>query len=1126
MNIPEDLMKYVKAYLVGPAADNEVINDRPNEHYVLGILFPAGARSTPEDFDTPDSSGGGKHSGEHGSTGAGHGSDDAPEREQVPYRLPSSIGIMCRIADVAAKITATASFATYEKTELGWKRNPVSQTLVVTGTGEEDIINSNGETLAKLTWITGGGDKPTVSATMSVFLSNAMEEYNGRGPGSRDARCERMIFQASIRLDSKRGSFVDSGTTLDRRALMPDEVPLEMLYRERKVYARGYGCAANWDRRGTYPQFIFTETVPHYQSKRIDYELEGDSLLPNPINMVDVDKAESPQALYDLLHDISKKYHRWIVHEESQAKEINNDDFKDALTENVRKCKNAMNRIIDGLEMLRDPANHDVYVAFKAANHAMLLQRLRYREAVRRSKTGIKTSKYLEVADSDKNTWRPFQMAFLLMSLRGIADPESDKGRIDRSTADLLWFPTGGGKTEAYSALAAFAMILRRLRRGNSDGAGVSVIMRYTLRLLTIQQFERAATLICALEHMRRLDPNTLGDEPFLIGLWVGSKLTPNNPENSSEAISGTGNLERSGSPSQLVFCPWCGHDMSTANYCVDKKRTKWTIARCLDPGCDFYSRDPLDIKRALPILTVDHDIYRRCPSMIIATVDKFARLPWKAESSSLFGIVERHCDRCGYLTRGSRHEETWHYESDGKVVVQNAARLDPPDLIIQDELHLITGPLGTMVGLYETVVDYLCSFAAPGGRHPKIVASTATIKGAEEQISRLFNVKDTCVFPSPVARPDNMFFWWESEADGRLYVGTSFSHRSSKFAFARLCAALLQRVHEINDDNSIADAVEPYWTLVAYFNSIRELGSAARLAEDDILENIKTLSKRSGNTQRKMSDTVEITGNVDGQRIRLIRKRLELDSTSDESIDMLLATNMISVGIDLNRLGLMTVAGQPKSVSEYIQATGRIGRRKGIPGAVFTMFNRYKPRDLSQYEDFVGDHSRLQQAVEPAALTPFSDPAVNRAIHAVFIAMIRHTIPGMSNNCDAEKLNQYEKEINGIKLAIIDRFASVENIDKNNIKCTQLMGTLDKFTENWGMHIKKAHGESNSVCYSDDSWDGAQGGPKRNKLVLMRDFATGRQDYHELPRPTPGSLRDVEAMAGLFYDRVTGGAS
>lgn len=1132
--VPVDLLKSAKISLVGPGTSDEVLPDRPDEIYVLGLLFPRDTEPDVDDFDTPDSAGGGgDHFDGHGDSGTGRGSDDAPEREYAAQYLTSSIGIRCRVAPSAGEIAAEVEFATYTKTASGWKRNPETRTVSVSGYGEKDLLSTDENPLARLTWRTEDDDDPSGGAILYVSLSNAMKKNPDMGQGSKDKKCERILFQPSIRLSGKAGSFVDSGSTADRRLLMPDEIPLEMLYREQKVYARGYGCSADWDRDGVHPAYVFTDLMPHYQAKWIEFGSESDDSLPHPIDMVEVEEATDPQKLYDMLKDIPERYSRWISAEESAAQCIDNDSFRRVLSDNVRQCHRIRERIADGLELLRDPASREIYDAFKITNRAMLWQMSRYRWAGSRFKSGGKGGPPPDPLVPGINMWRPFQLAFLLMNLRGMADATSDAGQRDRMTADLLWFPTGGGKTEAYMALAAFAMVLRRLRRGDGDGAGVSIIMRYTLRLLTVQQFERAATLICALEHFRRLDPQTLGTEPFLIGLWVGGSLTPNNPDDSADALDGSGGGRgggrgwSTGSPSQLVFCPWCGSGMSHSNYRVDRKKTRWTIARCHDQGCDFYSDNPLDAKRALPVLTVDFDIYRRCPSLIIATVDKFARLPWKPEASSLFGIVDRKCTRCGYLTATSDHKESRHLESRGGGTVSHVGHLDPPDLIIQDELHLITGPLGTMVGLYETAVDYLCSFGTVGRIRPKIVASTATISGAEGQMARLFDRKNTSIFPCPVARPDNMFFWWESEANGRLYTGVSFSHRSAKFTIARLYAALLQRANEIKVCTADAAAVDPYWTLVGYFNSIRELGGATRLVEDDIGDNIRSLSERQSSSAppRILSNPVEITSRATGQEIRDVRRRLELGPSSEESLDVLLATNMISVGIDVERMGLMAIAGQPKTMSEYLQASGRIGRRKDVPGAVFTLFNPYKPRDLSHYEGFVGDHLKLQQSVEPAGITPFSGPAVDRAIHAVMIAMIRLTIPSMSGNCDAENLEQNAKEIDVVKGAILARYASVEDDDTNSEKYGQFRAKLDRFVDNWRQHIKDAQHQSDHVCYEDDSANARYDNVKKKDHVLMKDFAAGSLPDRPLPRPTPGSFRDVEAEAGMFYGRAMEGA-
>jgi len=479
---------------------------------------------------------------------------------------------------------------------------------------------------------------------------------------------------------------------------------------------------------------------------------------------------------------------------------------------------------------------------------------------------------------------------------------------------------------------------------GGDGGLGVSVMMRYTLRLLTLQQFERASTLICALEIMRRREPNRLGREPFLIGLWVGYSLTPNSWQDSKNAIDKLVRGETpAGSPAQLNFCPWCGSnikcDRYQNDYYFDDKKTKWTIIHCSNTACDFYHRDRGDTQRALPVLTVDFDIYRRCPSLLIATVDKFARLTWKPETSSIFGIVNRKCPRCGFLNHSSDHPEGSHRGGGG--VVENVNRLNGPDLIIQDELHLITGPLGTMVGLYETAVEYLCSLTRENGIRPKIVVSTATIRGVEDQVKKLYNRKRLETFPPPALDYGDSFFWWEENEGGRRYVGLSYSHRSMKFALGRIYSSLLQRVFEISQSGNQNNVLDPYWTVVGYFNSTRELGGAIRLVEDDVKSNIRKMvsliDSHAQFQERTFSGPDELTGRRTGEEIKELRKRLESDINSRDSIDILLATNMISVGIDVNRLGLMVVDGQTKNISEYIQATGRIGRRPEVPGLVFS---------------------------------------------------------------------------------------------------------------------------------------------------------------------------------------------
>ena len=212
------------------------------------------------------------------------------------------------------------------------------------------------------------------------------------------------------------------------------------------------------------------------------------------------------------LEDLCGQYEQWITETSQQVPDLAR-ALQVTAERHLDRCREALQRMRAGIGLLA--TDSDAWEAFRLANKAMLMQRAR--------------SDWLAAADTTSppdldgdHRWRPFQIAFILLCLEGIANPHSQ----DRELTDLLWFPTGGGKTEAYLGLLAFTAMLRRLR-ASSSGHGVTAIMRYTLRLLTIQQFERASLLVCCLEAIRRTD-SRLGDQPIEIGLWVGRGATPN----------------------------------------------------------------------------------------------------------------------------------------------------------------------------------------------------------------------------------------------------------------------------------------------------------------------------------------------------------------------------------------------------------------------------------------------------------------------------------------------------------------------------------------------------------------------------------------------------------------------
>jgi hypothetical protein len=480
------------------------------------------------------------------------------------------------------------------------------------------------------------------------------------------------------------------------------------------------------------------------------------------------------------LAQLPSLYRDWIKRQLAIAKalELPRRETADKL---LAGMESACRRIAEGIAVLeRDEHAHR---AFRFMNEAVAT-------AARRRNAGPSG----DPAAEKPPRWRPFQLAFILLNIAGLVD----KAHPDREAVDLLFFPTGGGKTEAYLGLAAFAIAHRRLTVGEA-GSGVTVIMRYTLRLLTLDQLARAAGVVCALE-LARVNPKNadgrgqkiLGARPIEIGLWVGSDASPNRLGGQGDTGDDTAvtrvrkyrnNPYRVRAPAPIKACPWCGTPFTPDSFqCVPNNVRPHNLEiRCTNVACDFTG------DRALPVLTVDEPIYRRLPAFLIATVDKFASLPWVGECGAFFGHVDRVEEGIGFY--GAAEPGT------GRRLF-NADALLPPDLIIQDELHLISGPLSTVAGLYETAIDELSARTRNGKRiRPKIVASTATVRRAGDQIRLLFDRSNTHIFPPPAVDRRDSFFAVTvppSEDPARLYMGVAAQGRGPKLVFLRSLTTLV----------------------------------------------------------------------------------------------------------------------------------------------------------------------------------------------------------------------------------------------------------------------------------------------------------------------------------------------
>jgi hypothetical protein len=453
--------------------------------------------------------------------------------------------------------------------------------------------------------------------------------------------------------------------------------------------------------------------------------------------------------------------------------------------------------------------------------------------------------------------------------------------------------------------------------------------------------------------------------------------------------------------------------------YCSDK------TGRCLFTP----RRSP---REGLAVVVVDEEIYRLLPALLIGTVDKFAQLPWNGAVGSLFGRVSRRCERHGFRFPddgdADTHPKRGQYP---RAKTVDVSPLRPPDLIIQDELHLIEGPLGSMVGLYETAIDRLCTWQLDGRTiRPKVIASTATVRRARHQAHALF-WRDLQVFPPPGLDAGDSFFAVRrpstSETPGRRYLGVCAHGRRFKAVLIRIYVAQLAAAQFLFE--KYGGAVDPYMTLVGYFNSLRELGGMRRLVDDDVASRLRDTDER-GLAKRRLGDTEELTSRVGSGSIPRTLDRLGVrfpknaDKNAPRPIDVLLATNMVSVGVDVPRLGTMVVAGQPKATAEYIQATSRVGRQS--PGLVVTVYNWARPRDLSHYETHPHYHATFYKHVEALSVTPFAPRALDRGLTALLVSLTRQEHERWRPDEAAQHVDTGSDDIDEVVEAICERAAAV----------------------------------------------------------------------------------------------------
>ena len=790
-----------------------------------------------------------------------------------------------------------------------------------------------------------------------------------------DGKTTEPLYQFGLEIQLSDGSFVSSSREERWKNLDAEEQEIEFLYRHVSAYGVGHGVSANWSDPGSNGvQNIFTESIPVFYSEVLDTALAEETGVKDALQMSFLASA-SPEELSAAVQQFIDQYSIWIGKEAALASELSptSQEISERL---ASKARHILARMQSGLDTLLDPRNPEVLTAFRLANKAMFLQQQRGKVRLRpfEDTPGAPVSfPVLELPDpamGSFGSWRPFQLGFILLTLTGLVVP-SDASRHE---VDLLFFPTGGGKTEAYLGAAALTMFHRRLC--DTSHRGVDVLMRYTLRLLTIQQFERSAGLIAAMEHLRRAAPDELGQTPFSIGVWLGDGTTPNKRQKAIDFLKKKGLPDSGANPFVLNRCPWCGaqfgYRKSNGVWCGYKQSesTPRTLRfECPDrSSCEFSTPS-----KALPIWITDEDVYDERPSFVLATVDKFARLAWEPRARALFN----------------------RDDSGSRVGL-------PPALVIQDELHLISGPLGSMVGLYESVIEDLCTYETPEGRiRPKIIASTATTRRYQEQVLSLFGRDETTIFPQAVSRANETFFSSVLRDEGIPVKGTAFvGVNPATYSTGQVSASQLAAILSQAPDSWAGNPEEMdfYSTAVWFFNSLKELGQTLTLMQSTVLSLIEAMwrdARLPKEKSRSLEPMMELTGRISAAEVAGALERLGIPAAENKSVATCLASSIMEVGVDVQRLGLLAIMGQPKMTSQYIQVAGRVGRaREKGPGLVVMLYNPSRARDRSIYEQFRSFHERLYARVEPLSVTPFAIQTLEKGLEGALLSHYRMTTP------------------------------------------------------------------------------------------------------------------------------------
>lgn len=919
---------------------------------------------------------------------------------------------------------------------------------------------------------------PNSKRIITLRLVNDREaQKNADGGNLPHSHAQATIYQPMITASTK-GTFTD----VRSRNEIEEDPTMAVLYRKSSILAFGHNVGVDWNDDNS---VVRTEHIPGFEVPKMIPDKSLKKYIPTMDELADL---ETIDKALDTLQGLLDANRKWIEDAERSLSKDMKSGFIDmsseamskAIEDNLTNAKFSLRRMEEGILTLR--SNKMAREAFVLSNKAIKISQ--------EGPTGP--------ARVEQFRWFPFQIAFQLLNLNGIiSTEEGDPHWKDRDKVlDLAWFPTGGGKTEAYLGLISLTGFFRRMRYPEEEKhPSVHAIMRYTLRLLTMDQSERLVRLVTAMNMVasEHESPEINGAHPFRVGMWVGKAASPNQLKGSRDRRDAKSLIQdlMKGQASRtntrvIMFesCPWCGDDSITDphNWSIGQiSGREALIGRCNGVDC------PYDNDEGIPFTCVDEDIYNNPPSVLLGTADKFVQA---ARNRSSRNMISGAPANVRTLLGFNGHNR-------------------PPDLIIQDELHLLTGPLGSMAGLIETALDVAWDESC-GGHRPKYVAATATIRGADRDAKLMFG-RDLNIFPPPVDTASDNFFAREaplSEQPGRIHLSVLGPPNKSRSVADQPLSSILQSAHEIRNETADDNLVDPYWTLVAYYNSLRELGGAqSSLATRVKSEWVPEFSSGKYG-ERQISNLKELTSRVPQDKLVSTKSALENDLGHESPVDVVVTSNMFQVGIDISRLGIMTINGQPKSNSEYIQSSGRVGRK--YPGVVVSLLRSTYPRDQSHYETHRAFHQEIYRHVDRTSTTPFSLRALDRALDTTLMALIRMTCESLS---ERDSLNQIvegnrrlvrqpaDDALENFRDSIRGRLGEAGTSTGNDQRFIgEVVREIDRAWSRLKRWVDRHHGDGKKCCWT----------PRFGAPLEGNEISWARGDDEQTGRLVVSSLRDV----------------